>query len=235
MFHAMIREALAKRIRSGPRAFTLVEMLIASAVTTVMMIMLWRMWSTTSQATEFGTWYTTRLSEMRTGIRKLREDVGKANYPTTIKQDDIDDTKAGTEEYFFKYKASVDLSTNAAGNRIPILRWYICKPTKQGLPGTPDEAGDEILCTLDAVGKNLHYKKERKAGTVNPEELYDKVLIHDAIKVEVAVRDNPDNVKGADVRGAADITVEVAHPVYPEKKRARETTTARVAVPQKPL
>lgn len=212
---------------SSRRGFTLIEILVGGAILTVVVIMLFQLFMGGTRAMEYGTWYSNSISQLKVGLRKLREDIGKANFPTTINATEVDDKNFDKPQWFFKFKDGV--TTLGAGN-VTLMEFSICKPARN-LSGDT-RAGQEIQCKLEARGKNLHYVKT--GAGVNAEELTDgnKIFIQDVEKVEIKVRDMAAN-SGADVRSMCDFTITCAHPVQTEKK-AFESTSARVSISHTP-
>lgn len=213
---------------SSRRGFTLIEILVAGAILTVVFVMLFQLFMGGTRAMEYGTWYSNSISQLKVGLRKLREDIGKANFPTIINPTAVDDTKVSDATYFFKFKNGV--TTLGAGN-VTLMEFYVCKP-QRNLPPPNDKPGEEIRCILEARGKNLHYVKT--GAGVNAEELTDgnKIFIQDVEKVEINVRDMAAG-SGADVRSMCDFKITCAHPIQTEKK-ATEETSARVSISHTP-
>lgn len=221
MFNTMTQQS------SSRRGFTLIEIIVGSFILTVVFVMLFKLFMGGTRAMEYGTWYSNSVSQMKVGLRKLREDIGKANFPTVINPTAVDDSKAGVAQYFFKFANGT--TTLGTGN-ITLMEFYICKPARN-LPGDT-RPGQEILVKLEARGKNLHYSKT--GAGVNAEELSDgnKIFIQDVEKVEIRVRDMAAN-SGAEIKSMCDFTVTCQHPVQKEK-RAIESTSARLAVSHQP-
>jgi hypothetical protein len=212
---------------SSRRGFTLLEIIVGAFILTLVFVMLFKLFMGGTRAMEYGTWYSNSVTQMKIGLRKLREDIGKANFPTVLNPTSVDDSKSTVPQYFFKFANGT--TTLGAGN-VTLMEFYICKPARN-LPADT-RPGQEIVCKLEARGKNLHYSKT--GAGVNAEELSDgnKIFIQDVEKVEIKVRDMAAG-SGADIRSMCDFTVTCAHPVQTNKK-ASETTSARVSISHQP-
>jgi hypothetical protein len=225
-------------MRIRRHAFTLVEVLIAGLLMTVIFIGLWNLFTGGSKMMDYGTWYSATTSEVKVGLRKLREDIGKANYPTVISPTGIDDNGGVTKPgYEVEFKPLTNLAGAAPGAKVKILHFFLCRPEKKDFtPSSENQTPEEIECFLESEGRTLRYRKVAKVGSPGAEELYNKVFMRDVDEVKIDRRDLKAAGKtGADLVGMVDITITCAHQVYKDKMKVKETTTARVAVAQKQL
>src|SRR5437899_1507594 len=87
-------------------AMTLVEILVALVVISIFIVGLWELFISGSRGMAYGTWYSTTLAELRTGLRRVHDDLGHATSPSVILPTTVtvDDTTPG---FFFGYHGSI--------------------------------------------------------------------------------------------------------------------------------
>lgn len=207
------------------RGLTLVEILVATLLTSLIMIVLWNLVGSGSKAAAYGTWYSSRIAELRNGLRMLREDLAKSTYPSTITPSSVNVTE-GDANFHIGYKKD---QTDLTGGNIDILVFHICKPDRSAMPAPENYPKADITCTLQARGTVLHYTKAG-TGNVKPEETFDKDLIRDVQWVKCELIEN----NGTDGEASLVVTVRVRHPFQTEKG-AEERTVAKLAIKRKTI
>lgn len=219
----MLKVPFSPRLHARLRAMTLVEIMVATLLTSLIMMMLWKLVGSGSQAAAYGTWYSSRIAELRTGLRMIREDLAKATYQSTITPTAVTVIENDATHHI-GYKNTLP-QIDLTGGTFNILEFHICKPDRTAVGGA---AGVDITCTLQARGTSLHYTKAG-AGAL-PEETFDKDIIRDVqwVKCELLEPNGPLN------EGSLVITVRVRHP-WQTEKGAEEKTLAKLAIQRKPL
>lgn len=206
-------------------AVTLVEMLVAVSITSLIMILLWNLFGSGSRSVAYGTWYSSRTAELRTFLRMFREDLAKATYPSKIEPSKITVTDSDPEHHVGYKKGRTTLTRG--GGAQELLRFHICKPDRTAMTDAPLQPAD-ILCVVEAKGNVIHYKKSG-TGDVRAEETFDKDVIRDVEWVDLALRET-----SADVEATLVIKIRVVHPTE-KGKGGEETTTARIGIKRREL
>lgn len=206
------------------RGMTLVEMMVATLLTALIMIMLWKLIGSGSQAAAYGTWYSSRIAELRNGLRMAREDLAKSTYPSVITPTTVTVTEADAN-FYIGYKTG----QTPAGGTVDILRFHICKPDRSSMPAPENLPLADITCTLQMRGTVLHYEKAG-TGDVKPEETFDRDLIRDVEWVKCDLIEK----NGTDGEASLVITVRVRHP-WQLEKGAEERTVAKLAIKRKTI
>jgi hypothetical protein len=227
-------EGLAMKLRRRParapcRAITLVEGLLALLLFSLVMIGMWNLVSTGTRQMAYGTWYSSTIAEIRTGLARLREDLGRASFPSVITPTNVTVQDVDTNGLSYR-----DGLTNVEGNAgtLPIMSFLICKPKREGFPDAADNRPEtKIRVTFEARGNVLYYKKAPEPGTTAaPGDLYDRILIRDVRSINLAVR----AAKVGDQLGVVDIEIKTVYPTD-KKREVGEKTTAKLAVKYKTL
>lgn len=206
------------------RAMTLVEMMVGTLLTALIITMLWQLFGSGSKAMSYGTWYSGRIAELRNGLRMIREDLAKSTYASTITPVAVTVDEATVAKHI-GYKAG---RTNAGG-LVDILVFHIQKPNRTAMPPPDNQPAADITCTLQMRGTTLHYTKTG-TGNVLAEETIDKDLIRDVDWVECTLTEN----NGVDGEGSLQVHVRVKHPTQPEKG-ADEKTVAKLGIRRRTL
>lgn len=215
------------RLSGRNSAMTLVEILVSTLLTSLILTMLWQLFGSGSKATAYGTWYSGRIAELRNGLRLLREDIGKATYASTITPTSVTVVDTDTNKHIgYKNSATPIMLT---GGTQDLLVFHIQKPDRTAMPAPDNLQPADITCTLQARGTTLHYTKSG-TGSVLAEETIDKDLIRDVEWVQFTLSEN----NGPDGEASLQIHVRCKHPQQPEKG-VDEKTVAKCGIRRRPF
>ena len=229
---------MTTRIRSRRPAFTLIEMLVAMFITSLVCIVLWDLFGSGTRAMAYGTWYSSRIAELRTTLRILREDLAKATYPSVIKLSRPSVTVTDTDPNFYVGYHPGKTTFPFTGN---LLLFHICRPDRTAMPeATP---ACDILGTLEGAGAIGRYSRKGQSGTYGPEEEYNpaKLLdtVHDVDFVEVTLIPNVvGDADGSQATGDSTGTLTLKiHCTYPwdKQKGCEETTNCKLNIKYKTI
>lgn len=140
------------------KGFTLIEILIASAVLSLLLMVGYKIFFGMSRSFEKGSWALTTQNKLRNGLGFIREEMQKASYLTTVK---ISTTIVDVSKKF----SLTSLDEIAAGTAANIAEWSICSPY---IDGTTE--GSEYFCQLHFDGNTLLYNKTRINDPGDPDE-----------------------------------------------------------------
>lgn len=203
------------------RGFTLVEILVASAVLAVLALGVFRVFSAGNRANVQALWYTKAQSQARELLSLLRNDLAKAACPSDV-----------TDAQVVRTACSATVAQGETplpgGEGTVIMQFDINTPSVSTSVET--KAGTSSTCALRAFGTTLNYTRE---GSAAPS--MNKDICEDVAKITIEVRDNSAASNDAyDTEGnVVEITVELRHPqpeLFPESS-VIEKTTARLPVP----
>ncbi len=229
--------------RDAPRrtspAFTLVEMMIAVVITALIMTMLWELFGSGSRAAAYGTWYSSRVQELRTTLRMIREDLAKATYPSVMDpagHPKVKVTDSDATFYIGRHDGKTTFPTTA-----DLLQYHICRPDMTKMPENVPPA--DLLVTLKAAGTIVKYTRKGQSGSYGPEDEYNpdglKDTIHDVDFVEITLNPNkPGDADGSQATGDSTGTLTVKiHCTFPfdKNKGAEETTNCKLNIKYKTL
>jgi type II secretory pathway pseudopilin PulG len=154
-------------------AFTLVEILVATAIFTGILYVVVNIFLTGSRQTAMLLWYTKTQTELRNGLRWLREDLQKASNFTEITQARVN---RGNEDQFAvllpgtaspsdtlppKFiKLDFSLKDNQEEGK-KLLEFYMCKPRRAGFSDAENFPGEVVRGQLFADKNVLRYKRTR--------------------------------------------------------------------------
>ena len=213
------------------KAFTLVEILVASCVCVVLFYGAWQLFITMRKMNDISNWQSARQTELRVGLQRLREDLQQACYPSVITRRDSKRVGEDTHKLFYKDGGPFDLDSSS---NFEILKFYVCQPCKKvGLGNDTD--GFAALCILSAEGRSLRYKRTYEkvpdaaaAGIADDHPpAYNKVIINDVAQVNVecteAASEEFDN-------WFCNVTVKCTHPKPGLKTQVIEQTGTKVEV-----
>ncbi|EKD68840.1 MAG: hypothetical protein ACD_47C00410G0003 [uncultured bacterium] len=159
-------------------AFTMVEMLMALAVLSMLTYALYTLFSRTVKNVDIADWKSRMQTKLRTATKQLSKDIGAATYPATIKLNDTVIEKDAKWNLKFK-----DGNTVIKGSSDTLLEFYICTPARD----IPDDTSAQkiIKCVLKANNDSaehtrLVYEKTMEKGTAAPlDDLKKTILAED--------------------------------------------------------
>src|SRR5687768_10238657 len=122
MFRWMMSDPDFKPIRGARRAFTLVEMLVAVALTSLVMIFMWNLFVSGSKSMAYGTWYSGSIAQLRRSLTMLRQDIGKATYPSLVQQTNINVTD-GDPNFYIGMKSGPPVTLTKGGGTQALLHF----------------------------------------------------------------------------------------------------------------
>ncbi len=219
-------------LSQGKKAFTLVEVLVAMAVLSMLVYSLYTLFSRTVSSVDVGSWKSQTQVKMRNALKQLTKDVSAATYRSLMSANKtvINDG----DDYKLKHKnGPVDTKATQAD----LLKFKMCTPGRTGLREAdiqPKVVVAELKSTKTAEGKTkLIYKKsvdtaagrdsDAAKGDNVAEDKKEVTLIEDITKFEAKMIDNPNNADGLKT---LKLEIECAHPNYP-----KTTMTEYVEIP----
>jgi prepilin-type N-terminal cleavage/methylation domain-containing protein len=123
------------------KAFTLVEVLIASFVMALFMGAVYKIFISGSRTAGRGQWISGTVDEMRNALSILQTEIKASTYPTTIFSDtffdpcDNDDISVPRKFYLKILKDGEKIKSPSAGD-LKIMSWVVCEPEKpKNVPG----------------------------------------------------------------------------------------------------
>ena len=186
----------------------------------------------------FGTWRSGSTTELRNGLRRLREDLGKASYRAEITETAV--TVNRTADYWFKFQngnggddqAPIRYSESVAlargGGRTTLWTWRICQT------GRPDRPV-VIEAALIADGQKLLFSKKAVEGTPDPVDLYaEKAIMNDVTNIDYTiVHSDASKNEG----WTAELKVRTQFPNAPKGKEVflEQSLSAKLEVQAQPL
>jgi prepilin-type N-terminal cleavage/methylation domain-containing protein len=189
--------------RFGKNGFTMVEMLIASAVLTIFLVAGYKVFVAISRSFQKGSWSLATQNKLRNGLTFIREEMQKATYKTDVKLDGTVITKDG---YKFHLNSNDEITNNAE-----IAAWKICMPFVDG--DTSVSPGAIFECSLELKDGKLLYTKTLKTGSdpQNKERLLNNyMVVEDVAKITLGTTlfDPDDPEKGSLIS----VEIEIRHP-----------------------
>ncbi len=165
-----------RRIKTG---FTLVEILIATSVLAMFLLVGYQVFIRISRSFQKGSWALHTQNKLRNGLHFIREEMQKASYRTDVKIDGTEITEVG-----FEFHLTSD--NEITGNKT-IASWYIALPYISHISGS---SGAQFKCDLKLEDGNLIYNKTCDDGSDPKERQFSNYLIlKDVEKIEVAMED----------------------------------------------
>lgn len=209
------------------RAFTLVEVMIGSAVLAVLAIGVFRVFGSANKANVQALWYTNRQAQAREMLNMLRNDLSKAACPSHVTETGVDRGDWSNDAYFLKVKSG---ETDLTGGDTELLRWVIATPHVEVNDPTMDKAATLSTCVLSSRGTTLHYSRQ---GTAGPN--YEKDMVEDVVKVTLEFRAATDGLATTydEFGHVVEIQLDLKHsnPQLFPNAHLTEKTTARTQVP----
>lgn len=173
------------RIKRKRAAFTLVEILIASAVLSLLTFYGYKVFISMSRSFQKGSWALATQNKLRNGLHFLREEMQKATYRTDVM---VNGTTISEVGFQLKLTSAETLTSGE------IAHWYICLPF---VTGDADSPGAIFKCELKLTNGVLLFSKGREEGSdpLNKERLFSNYKIIDNVEeVKVTTEDfDPDN------------------------------------------
>lgn len=188
--------------RTKPAGFTLVEILVAATVLSVLLLIGYRVFVGFSKSFQKGNWSLSTQNKLRNALTFIREEMQKATPLTTVSMSGTDITEAGFE---FFLTSSDELTGNAN-----IAEWHICLPYVAGDTTSP---GAKFKCELKLDGGKIVYTKTLEDGSdpQNKERTFSNhTVIEDVASIKVALTAfDPDNISAGSL---VSLDVRVEHP-----------------------
>lgn len=183
------------------RGYTIMEVLIASALMSALLIGAWRIYVASARGAERAAWYTRSEVELRNALRMLREDLARASYASTL---------------HINQPAEIDRTTLArylpgrleAGEDVDetLLTWYVCRPDRNELGDPGPDPAERMVCTLSLKGNVLHYTR---TGSFGGSRDLERELVHQVEWVEVSR-----NATGDPDVNTCTLKVKTVHPTH---------------------
>lgn len=196
--------AILKYMRTSKKSgFTLVEILIAAAVLSLVLVIGYKVFVGFSRSFQKGNWSLSTQNKLRNALTFIREEMQKATALTTVSLGGTDITEAGFE---FNLTSAEELTGSG-----DIADWYIC------LPYVSDPAanspGAKFKCTLKLENGSIVYTKVLEDGSdpENKEQTYsNKTVISDVASIKIRLENfDPDNISAGSL---VTLEVRVEHP-----------------------
>ncbi len=169
---------MTSRDRSGT---TLVEILIASIVVTVLLMAVFKIYKGGSGLLKAGMWASKAQSECRNALTMIRDEMAKATVFTTISETG---PQPSTDA---KYQVKIKTPKADKDYNGPIIRFYHCR-TAIKIPGTNDDGG-KVVCEVVKQGRKLIYSKVVEDGTTEDQTFSGRVLVDDVVEVAMSTTD----------------------------------------------
>jgi len=184
-------------------AFTLVEILIAAVVLSLLLIIGYRIFFGFSKSFNKGSWSLSTQNKLRNALTFIREEMQKATPLTTVQLSGTEITEAG---YEFNLTSADELTGSGQ-----IADWHIC------LPYISDPAanspGAVFKCNLKLDNGRIIYDKTLEDGSdpQNKEQTYNnRLIIEDVANIKVRVESfDPDNISAGSL---ITLEVRIEHP-----------------------
>lgn len=174
-----------RKKRRNRAAFTLVEILIASAVLSVFTFFGYKVFIAMSRSFQKGSWSLATQNKLRTGLHFVREEMQKATYRTDVTVDGTTITEVGFQ---------LRLNANDTMTSGDIAHWYICLPY---VTGDADSPGAIFKCELKLSDGAILFSKGLEEGSdpLNKERLFSNYKVIDNVsEVNITLEAfDPDN------------------------------------------
>ncbi len=225
-------------MRQRRSAFTLVEVLIGTAVLAVLCLGLWQVFGSASRSGVQSLWYAKAENQARSALALLRNDMAKATAPSRVTASDVDRSEWSNPEFHLRHPSGSDpIELASGGGEVELLRFHICEPEVATGDASVDKPGSRTLCVLRAFGTTLNYYRSGGSGAT-PDMNQDLVEDVKSIKIEVRPAEGTTTqIAGENVGQVVDLELTMVHPqpaLFPNAKVVQQTT-ARAPVPAAPL
>jgi len=214
----------------GKKAFTVLEILIAAIILASFMGGVYKVFRSVARSQEISAWCSGTTTFIRNGLTLVRNEIGRVCKPKKMTQkgiEEIDDQAAVAPYEKLKLPALSDRRiTNFSANK-PILVFYMCKPSKEGIPGEPDRGCEIMKGELKIENGKIYYERSVVTNqNVPPEEQthpLKQLICETPLKVEISLRKASDqNILSVKLRNFVGISITAVHPKYPTTKIVEE-------------
>ncbi|MGM0600565.1 MAG: PilW family protein [Candidatus Rifleibacteriota bacterium] len=190
-------------MRNGKKTgFTLVEILIASAILSILTFIGYKIFIAMSYSFKKGSWSLTAQNKLRNGLGFIREEMQKATYRTKVGPGGSEITEAGHK---MRLNSNEEITADA-----DLAKWHICIPF---ISNDSDSPGAIYECELKYTDGDIVYKKILDEGSdpANKERpLANFTVIRDVSNIKITVQDfDPDNEQSGSL---ISFNVTVSHP-----------------------
>lgn len=201
--------------RSG---ITLVEVLVASAVLSLLITVGYRVFFAVSASFQKGNWALTTQNKLRNGLNFVREEMQKASYLSRVQ---INGTVITKEDYEFHLSAADEITGNAN-----IAKWFI------GIPFKPSEGTGAVFeCELKLNDGQLLYSKQILNGGDPSERTFNNYIVIDNVsKVTLALEEVDPGEPMAGNLVVLDVEVEHADKARHPEARIMAQSGAKIEV-----
>lgn len=217
MYHREVKKIILRKIylRSG---ITLVEVLVASAVLSMLVSFGYKVFFAVSASFQKGNWALATQSKLRNGLNFVREEMQKASYHSRVQ---VNGTVVTKDDYEFSLSAADEIVGN--GN---IAKWFIGFPFKSS-----DGTGAVFECELKLVGGSLLYSKQILDGGEPSERTFNNhIVIENVSKITLALEPvDPDEPLSGNMV-VLDVEIEHADKVRHPEAKVMAQTGAKVQV-----
>ena len=182
--------------------FTLVEILISSAVLAILTFVGYKIFIAMSYSFKKGSWSLSAQNKLRNGLGFIREEMQKATYRTNVGPGGSEIIDAGHKMHL---NSNEEITAAAT-----LAKWHICIPF---ISGDPDSPGAIYECELNYTDGDIVFKKSLITGSdpANKERaLSNFTVIRDVSKIEITDKEfDPDNEQ---LGSLITFNVTVSHP-----------------------
>lgn len=177
--------------------FTLVETLLAFAITVVIGAVMWNMFISGSTQMEKGTWLSNSQAKVRSGFQHMATLARSASYPTTITPSSINRDSSPAN------KVTVAAGTHAPGNTT-LLSFKICEHIRQNFPNAEDNR------TPAKPVRNVEIKLNGKKLEHHEDGALVKAICDDV--KQITVEKKPVTAGFEDEKGVVEMKIITTHP-----------------------
>lgn len=198
-------------LKPRARAMTLIEILIGAAILAIAVFGIYELFFSGAKTAALSIWRSNSTTDLKNGLYRLRNDLGRASYPSTVTDSDtlVDDSKKCTI-------AEGRTELNAGPGASNLMEFWICKP-EITIAGA-SKAGEEMHCVLEAEGNKLRYRRDGSSPM-------DKIIVSDVEYVELSKEESDKDPN----KSIVTIEIGTVHPKY-ETTKVIEKTKAKVEV-----
>lgn len=182
------------------KAFTLIEILIASSILSMFMFTSYKLYFGVSKSFQKGSWSLNAQNKVRNALTFIREEMQKASFKTQVTMTGVVGDETANP---FELNSASELTSGI------IAKWYIC------IPFVSHDAGSGAVyqCELKLNGGKLIYSKGLIEGS-DPEShenaVTNKVILKNVSKIKLASEVfDPDKTVSGNV---VEMEIEVRHP-----------------------